>query len=113
VALLAAHGVRRVEPRSERDVLVVRAPREVKGPLRAHARVGTLLVRAGGRTLASIPVVTERAIPAPPLPDRVGHFVVRPITLLVIAALLGGTGWALRRRRAARARGKRPGIGTA
>jgi D-alanyl-D-alanine carboxypeptidase (penicillin-binding protein 5/6) len=112
VGLVAARGFQRVERRSERDLLVVRAPRRLTGPLRAHAPVGTLLVKGGPRTLARIPLLTERAVPAPPAAGGVGHLVGRPITLMLGAVLVGGAVLALRRRRSSRDRGKRAGIGT-
>jgi hypothetical protein len=75
--------------------------------------VGTVLVRGGGRTLMQVSLLTDRALAAPLPGSSLGRFLGRPITLIVVVALLGGWAWALRRRRASRERRKRAGIGTA
>ena len=43
-------------------IRVLDVPRELDGPLPAGSRVGTIEVRWRGRTIASVPLVTRRAI---------------------------------------------------
>lgn len=87
----------------------IRVPRELAGPLRKGAVVGTLVVLAGGRTIASIPLLLAHALPAVSPLTVAGAFIARPFTLLMVALLLGAVvGAAMFRRereRAARAAG--------
>ncbi len=91
----------RADPVRTRLVL----PKELAGPLARGTRVGTLLVRAGGRTVARVALLLGRALPKPPAPVSVAS-VALPITLVV--ALLLVVGWVMttgfgRRRTAGRA----------
>ena len=61
--LVAARTVVRTARRGEQlPVRVLDVPRELDGPLPAGSRVGTIEVRWRGRTIASVPLVTRRAI---------------------------------------------------
>ena len=61
--LVAARTVVRTARRGERlPVRVLDVPGELDGPLPAGSRVGTIEVRWRGRTIASVPLVTRRAI---------------------------------------------------
>jgi hypothetical protein len=84
-------------------------PRQLAGPLRRHAAVGTATVLAHGRPVAHIRLLLARALPAVSGLTVAGRFIARPLTLLIIAVLLGVLGalvaWAVARRRRARAAG--------
>ncbi len=61
--------VRRGEPVRTR---VVGVPSQLRGPLPARARVGTVELRWRGRVVARVPLVTAASLPAPSLLDRAG-----------------------------------------
>jgi D-alanyl-D-alanine carboxypeptidase (penicillin-binding protein 5/6) len=86
-------------------------PRELKGPIAAGARVGTLLVESRGRVVARIAILTGRAVRAPSAVAGVSRALGGPITLILLVALAGGVAVLLvlrrRRRRAARRRSSR------
>ncbi|MGI8579310.1 MAG: D-alanyl-D-alanine carboxypeptidase family protein [Solirubrobacteraceae bacterium] len=117
IPLFAARGLTRVERRGDRDVLFAQVPRELKGPIAARARVGTLLVRVRGRVVARIAILTGQAVKAPSAVASVGRALSGPITLLLLVVLAGGVAvfFAVRRRRrqAARRRGQPRNIETA
>jgi serine-type D-Ala-D-Ala carboxypeptidase (penicillin-binding protein 5/6) len=87
--VIAAGTFRRVLPRSTRLSTRVEVPRELAGPLRDHAVVGTLLVLGNGRTMARIPLVLARALPAvSPLTIAAG-FITQPLILVLLVLVLG------------------------
>jgi hypothetical protein len=90
-------------------VLVARAPRELKGPIAARTRVGTLLIESRGRVAARIAILTGRAVKAPSAVAGVSRAVGGPFTLILIVALAGGAAllFAVRRRRRRAARRRR------
>ncbi len=94
----------RADPVRTRLVL----PKQLTGPLPQGSRVGTLLVRSGGRTVARVALLLARAVPKPPAPVSVASLAL-PITLVVALLLVVGgvvtTGFGRRRTggRAARA----------
>jgi D-alanyl-D-alanine carboxypeptidase (penicillin-binding protein 5/6) len=95
VALLAgAEGAAVVGP-GERPTLALRGvPHTVDGPLGAGARVGTAVIGVrgrggGGRTVAQVPVVTERAVPRATLSQRLGDYFSHPLTVLLVIGLVG------------------------
>ena len=93
-----------------RDVHVRRAidvPRELDGPLPAGAIVGSATVRANGRVIARVPLVTRERVPEVGLIERVGRTLDGPGSLIAIAALLAGVGALLVRARGARRRERR------
>lgn len=111
IPLLAARGLTRVERRGDRDVLVAQVPRELKGPIAARVRVGTLLVKVRGRVVARIAILTGRAVKAPSAVSSVSRALGGPITLLLLVALAGAVAVffaARRRRRQAARRRRRP-----
>jgi D-alanyl-D-alanine carboxypeptidase (penicillin-binding protein 5/6) len=107
VAVVAARSVRELLRRDVRVRLVVAAPRELEGPLPRHAIVGSATVRANGRVIARVPLVTARAVPEVGLLEQVVHGIDDPGSLVAIVALLGGAAILLGRVRGARRRGRR------
>jgi D-alanyl-D-alanine carboxypeptidase (penicillin-binding protein 5/6) len=95
-ARTAAVGVRP----GQRIGVSVRAPREVKGPIRRGVRLGTAIVRVDGLRAASVPLLAGRAVPKANAFERVRSFaednllwIVLALSAILIAAVL------LRRRR--------------
>jgi serine-type D-Ala-D-Ala carboxypeptidase (penicillin-binding protein 5/6) len=99
----AARSFTRILARSTRIRVLVRAPRQLVGPLPGQSVVGTAVVLAGGRPVARIPLVLGRALPAVSGLTIAARFVTKPLMLLVIVAALGlvltAVGLARRRRR--------------
>jgi serine-type D-Ala-D-Ala carboxypeptidase (penicillin-binding protein 5/6) len=88
VDLVAARTVTRVARRGERlSTRVLGAPAEIEGPMDAGTRVGTILVRQRGRVVDRIALVTEHAVAAPTLSERVGDYLGRGSTRAVLAVL--------------------------
>lgn len=89
VDVIAGATVRRVLRRATRpSVRVVGLPREVDGPLPRGSRLGTALVRADGRLLARVPVVTARPVAEAGLGTRLDDLLGRPQTIVALALLL-------------------------
>ena len=111
VRLVATRTVRRVARRDERLIArVVGAPAEVEGPLPAGARMGTIVVRWRGRTVARVALVTARAISGASVLQRAGGLIGRTlIVLAAAAAALGSLQVVLLRRRLQRRRRGRAG----
>jgi D-alanyl-D-alanine carboxypeptidase (penicillin-binding protein 5/6) len=86
-ALVASGGFSRVFPRSTRVRTVVRAARQLTGPLRKGAVVGRVVVLAGGVPVTSIPLRLGRAVPAPPS-SLTATAILGPFTLVVLVLLL-------------------------
>ncbi len=63
----------------------VRAPHEVKGPIRSGARLGTAVVRVDGLRAASVPLLAGRAVPKASTLDRVRSFVEDNLLWIVLA----------------------------
>jgi D-alanyl-D-alanine carboxypeptidase (penicillin-binding protein 5/6) len=87
--VIAAAGFSRILPRSERVRIVLQLPRQLAGPLRQRTRVGTAVLRAGGRVIARIPLVLWRSIPAVSPLTRAARFVTQPGTLVLLVVVLG------------------------
>jgi serine-type D-Ala-D-Ala carboxypeptidase (penicillin-binding protein 5/6) len=102
IDVLATRSVRALLRRGEAARIAIDVPRELAGPLPRHARVGTLVVRVGGRTITRVALLTARSVPAVGLLERAGEVVARPGSLVAIAAMLGGAGALLLRRRGGR-----------
>ena len=104
--LVAARTVVRTARRGERlPVRVVGVPRELDGPLPAGTRVGTIEVRWRGRTVASVPLVTRRAIAEASLWQRGDDLLGRTLAVVILSALaLASLQLVLLRRRAVRRR---------
>jgi serine-type D-Ala-D-Ala carboxypeptidase (penicillin-binding protein 5/6) len=96
--VIAASTFTRVFARSARVRTRVEVPRQLTGPLPRHAIVGTVLVLAGNRTIARIPLELVHALPAvnPVTPAAV---LTRPSTLVLIVLVLGAAVGSARFRR--------------
>jgi D-alanyl-D-alanine carboxypeptidase (penicillin-binding protein 5/6) len=89
VAVVAGSTVRRVLRTGARTrVSVDGLPAEIDGPLRRGARVGTAVVRAGDKVLASVPVVTARPVAEAGLGVRVTDLLGRSQTIVALVLLL-------------------------
>jgi D-alanyl-D-alanine carboxypeptidase (penicillin-binding protein 5/6) len=88
-AVIAANGFSRVRPRKERIRIRVQVSSQLAGPLRRHADVGTATVLANGRPIAHIRLLLARALPAVSGLTIAARFITKPLTLLIIAAVLG------------------------
>jgi hypothetical protein len=64
-------------------------PNDLNGPLRRGSRVGSAVVRRGGRRLATVALVTQRAIVPATLGQRLRDFLSRPLTIVALGLLLG------------------------
>ncbi len=90
VALVAAHSVRLVVRRTAHLVVFPRQLAELaRGPLPRRTVLGELVVRLGGRVLATVPLVTRTALAAPPGSVTTAR-IVRAGGLIGGALLLGG-----------------------
>jgi serine-type D-Ala-D-Ala carboxypeptidase (penicillin-binding protein 5/6) len=107
VAVVAARDVRELLRRDARVRLVVDAPRELEGPLPRRAVVGSVTVRANGRAIARVPLVTRERVPEVGLLEQAGRALDGPGSLIAIAALLGGATVLFARARGARRRERR------
>jgi D-alanyl-D-alanine carboxypeptidase (penicillin-binding protein 5/6) len=88
VALAPARSASRVVRRGRRVSTLVRVPHELRGPLPAGRRVGTVVVRVGGREVDRVPVVTAQRVPAPSRVEQLSEAVLRPLVLLPAALAL-------------------------
>jgi D-alanyl-D-alanine carboxypeptidase (penicillin-binding protein 5/6) len=89
VSVVAGATVHRVLRRNTSTrVLVGGLPAEVDGPLPRGSRIGTATVRAGGKVLARVPVVTAKAVAEAGLGTRLGDLVSRSQTIIALALLL-------------------------
>jgi len=70
------------------SVAVTGLPEEVDGPLPRGSKVGTAIVRQGGKELRRVAVVTARPVAEAGLGDRLSDFVGRSLTWIAIALLL-------------------------
>jgi D-alanyl-D-alanine carboxypeptidase (penicillin-binding protein 5/6) len=104
VALVPRLPIARVIPKGAHlTVAVTGVPATVAGPLPAGARVGAVVVRAGGRIVARTALVTQRAVAKASLAQRLGDYLSRTFTLVLLGALLVcSLQLALLRRRAGR-----------
>lgn len=93
---------------ARRGVLVrlhVDAPHDVDGPLPRGAEVGSVDVFYRGRRAAHVPLVTARAVPAAGLGTQIVSYAGRPLTLVLLGAIVViGVTLTLLRRRATRRR---------
>jgi D-alanyl-D-alanine carboxypeptidase (penicillin-binding protein 5/6) len=111
VGLVASRTVGRVARRTERvTTQIIGAPAEIEGPLPAGARVGTILVRQRGTVVDRVALVTERAVAAATLGQRVGDYLDRGLTRVALVMLaLCSLYLALLRRRVTRRRNRAQG----
>jgi serine-type D-Ala-D-Ala carboxypeptidase (penicillin-binding protein 5/6) len=80
-ARTVAVGVRR----GQRLTVSVRAPQEVKGPIRRGAKLGRAVVFVDGLRAASVPLLAGRAVPKASTLDRVRDFLSDKALWLVLA----------------------------
>lgn len=89
VDAVAGRSVQRVLRRgSGASVTVVGLPEEVDGPLPRGSRVGTAVVRVGGRVIARVPVNTAQPVAEAGLGTRLGDLAGKPVTLIALTLLL-------------------------
>jgi serine-type D-Ala-D-Ala carboxypeptidase (penicillin-binding protein 5/6) len=89
VALVPRQAISHVVQRGDRlTVAVSGVPDTVDGPLKAGAPLGTVIVRANGRVVGRTSLVTQRAVAEATLAQRLGDYVTRPLTLVLLGALL-------------------------
>jgi D-alanyl-D-alanine carboxypeptidase (penicillin-binding protein 5/6) len=107
IEVVAARDVRELVRRDARVKLVLDVPRELEGPLPRHAVVGSATLRANGRPIARVALVTARPVPEVGLFEQVGRTLDDPGSLIAIVALLGGAAILFARARGARRRERR------
>jgi D-alanyl-D-alanine carboxypeptidase (penicillin-binding protein 5/6) len=115
VDLVASSAVQTVVRRGQRFTVSVQdVPSELRGPIPAGARIGTAVVRLGGRVVGRVPLLTASPVSEASLTDRfkdANGFVILPVvvSLVVVGSLLvmGLRRRAARRRRAVRRRERR------
>jgi D-alanyl-D-alanine carboxypeptidase (penicillin-binding protein 5/6) len=108
--VITAQAFTRVVARDARVTTRLVLPRQLTGPLRAHAVVGSVLVLVGGRTVARIPLLLARSLAGVAPLTLAARFITRPLSLLALALLLAAPlavtiTW---RRRARTRRGRTP-----
>jgi D-alanyl-D-alanine carboxypeptidase (penicillin-binding protein 5/6) len=88
VDLVAARTAMRVARRNERlTTSVTGTPSDIEGPLAAGSRVGTILVRQRGKVVDRVALVTEHAVAAPTLGQRLGDYLGRSSTRAILVVL--------------------------
>ncbi|HVW18262.1 MAG TPA: hypothetical protein VHB30_08425, partial [Solirubrobacteraceae bacterium] len=88
VDLVAAGTATTVLRSDERATLrLVGVPASVKGPLPARTREGAVEVVSRGRTVATVPLETARAVPRASVAERLRAWLGRAITVLLLVAL--------------------------
>jgi serine-type D-Ala-D-Ala carboxypeptidase (penicillin-binding protein 5/6) len=107
VDVVATRDVRELLRRDMRVRLTIDVPRELEGPLPRRAVVGSATVRANGRAIARVPLVTRDPVPEVGLLEQAGRALDGPGSLIAIVALLGGAAILLVRARGARRRERR------
>jgi serine-type D-Ala-D-Ala carboxypeptidase (penicillin-binding protein 5/6) len=98
--LIASGSFTRAIPKRTPVTTVVRAPRELTGPLRKGAVAGSVVVLEGGVPVASILLRLARAVPAP-ASTLSPTTILGPFTLVVLVLLLGVAFVKIRRERLA------------
>ena len=87
VAIEPARTVAISVRRGERVSTRIDAPDELDGPMEAGARVGRASVYVEGRRVRTVPLVTAEAVPKAGFVRKVGHWLVRPLTLVALALI--------------------------
>jgi D-alanyl-D-alanine carboxypeptidase (penicillin-binding protein 5/6) len=88
VNVIAANEITRVVHRGVRLTTRVYLPKELGGPRRRGATVGSIVVLADGRPIARSRLVLAHALPAVTVLTRATRFVTRPFTLVLLAVIL-------------------------
>lgn len=107
IPVVAARDVRELVRRDAHVRLTVDVPRELEGPLPRRAVVGSAIVRADGKPIARVPLLTARQVPEVGLVEQVGRTLGGMGSLVVVMALLGGAAIVFARTRGARRRARR------
>jgi D-alanyl-D-alanine carboxypeptidase (penicillin-binding protein 5/6) len=101
----AAATLHSVIPRTARVTVKVHVRRSLAGPLARGTRVGRAVVFAAGRRIGEVPVRLAKAIPAVSTLTRVGRFITRGSTLVLLVVLVFSVAvLVVRRRQQGRAR---------
>ena len=89
IPVVAGATYRRVVRAGQRpSVAVTGLPEEVDGPLPRGSKVGTAIVRQGGKELERVALVTARPVAEAGLGDRLNDFAGRSLTWIAVVALL-------------------------
>jgi D-alanyl-D-alanine carboxypeptidase (penicillin-binding protein 5/6) len=115
VDLVASSGVQAIVRRGQRFTVSVQdVPAELRGPIPAGARIGTAVVRLGGRVVGRVPLLTATPVSTASVGDRFkdanGPVIVAVVIALVAVGSLLFMGLrrrAARRRRAVQRRERR------
>jgi hypothetical protein len=92
VGLIAARTLRvSINPGDQKKLVLTTAgvPHDLYGPLPRGAHVGRAVILRGGRELASVPLITARAVSKATLGQRLRDFLSRPLTIVALGLLLG------------------------
>jgi len=109
--LVPDRTIRRIVPRGRRDAvsLEVDAPSVVEGPIRRGQRLGQVKVRQGGKTVATVALIAQSAVPAAKIAQKTKTAAQSPWLIVGVAsALLLATVLLAARRRARLTRRRRP-----
>ena len=111
VQLVATRTITGTARRGEHmTVRLLDVPKQLDGPLPAGSRVGTILVRWRGDTVARVPLVTRSPVTAASMLQRGDDFLGRTLTVVILSAVaLASLQLVLLRRRAVRRRRRRAG----
>jgi D-alanyl-D-alanine carboxypeptidase (penicillin-binding protein 5/6) len=106
VQLVATRTITGTARRGEHmSVRLLDVPKQLDGPLPAGSRVGTILVRWRGKTVARVALVTRSPITAASVLQRGDDFLGRTLTVVILSAVaLASLQLVLLRRRAVRRR---------
>ena len=98
--LVAARSVRRIVARGKRSsvTVAVHAPDVVDGPIHRGQQLGRAEISAGGRVVATVPLIAESSVAPAGITQKTKSAATRPWVLLGIPAALLATVLALRRR---------------
>jgi D-alanyl-D-alanine carboxypeptidase (penicillin-binding protein 5/6) len=94
-------------PRAAHVRLRIKLAKNINGPLKRHARVGSVTVLDGTKPVGHVPLVLERALAGLSLPTRVARFITKPISLVVLIVILAAVALAVLRRSRRRVRSVR------
>ncbi|MCL2418716.1 MAG: D-alanyl-D-alanine carboxypeptidase [Conexibacteraceae bacterium] len=97
--IVAERGYQTVLARDEPVRVVVGRLHRLSPPMAKGTVVGDLRVTVRGRPSVQIPLILGRRLPAVSELTKVGHLLMRPITLLLVALLIVGAAVAVAERR--------------
>ena len=103
-ALVAAMPFTRVFSTSTRVHVAIKAPAQLTGPLRRGARLGVAIVTADGQSVARIPLLLAKSLPAVSPLTIAARFIAKPLMLLILLLLVAcpALAFVMRRRRRGR-----------